>query len=941
MLSTYTLAILLYGLATLIIDIVNLSRDTLHRMSSRYAPYMRRADNSSPKRSSQCASRCNRLKENLVAFYFKYLVADTTGWIVLKFFGEILEFAVQSQAWYVYNGSSMFDDEVHLANKPDIIIVFAFILAFNCFGSGILWMIYALMSKSCYGLIFKRAIFFSDKFSDLLYTLFPFYVVFADDYNANTDEILVMLGQLNAGSTSAFLAAFTPLFLLCNKTLLIMISTTNTHRDVSFSEWKALRELSLTPCTPMATMKAQDAGIYCRPPTEMYDADGKLTISMTTATKSYDKSWIDKNDYNHPECIRILKQSMLSTIALAFIGFGIFVAASSVAWVQSSEAHCNSVMESTWFDSNGTALFDENETIPDSVWQTFADNPELFVWDQCQYKVYPFVTDDVYRCQCRVFIINWDELRSSAEDRAEKFNLTQPEIMSGALNHWYMLEKLKTEGVGGDATQSIQLTASINSPFLRVFEWRDATIDSNGTTISSWHLLEFLLISGTPLMGRLPVSLRDSNQIKYLSLAHNGLLELSPAICNLHQLDVLNIENEYLLSSLPSCLGELTQLRVLWLDFLTVSAVPFTLFSLPNLIELSMYNGNLNYNSMLTYNFPSFANDTQAIGAWFDQIFAPRYDDANYWLSLNPICDNFQNDMYPSALVSFLNVSCTDNLCAVDGGRILGDFCAPRLLGDGRCDYKCEIFSQCGYDYGDCSQLCFAPELTNCTMEKFTNARCDHGCNNNYCSLYGISSDFESPTRLIRGDEYWQADSMNCLALNTTVSLGNVTFDAEACAASESAFLVPGIAEYIRTAGVSCQLNYFSNGYCDDLCRTEECLYDGGECDDMICEEGCKEFTDFWGLMKFFTNTNEDDKISHETICSNEYLLERTRVGLGRSSFTEDECLELLQKWDWNDDDFLNFREFQPVGAEMTDAPIAYWLQANCSQCVGIEAYTA
>ena len=64
-------------------------------------------------------------------------------------------------------------------------------------------------------------------------------------------------------------------------------------------------------------------------------------------------------------------------------------------------------------------------------------------------------------------------------------------------------------------------------------------------------------------------------------------------------------------------------------------------------------------------------------------------------------------------------------------------------------------------------QLCFAPELTNCTYEKVTNDKCDKGCNNDYCSNYQWGGNFENPR--ITSDNQ-KADNFMCLVNTTTAS---------------------------------------------------------------------------------------------------------------------------------------------------------------------------
>ena len=85
--------------------------------------------------------------------YFAYFAQDTTGWIIFKFIGDIFEILLQSNALLFYNGYNIFDpnhdNQIYQANKPQFIKLFTEIIAFNAFGSGILWLLYALFPNYC------------------------------------------------------------------------------------------------------------------------------------------------------------------------------------------------------------------------------------------------------------------------------------------------------------------------------------------------------------------------------------------------------------------------------------------------------------------------------------------------------------------------------------------------------------------------------------------------------------------------------------------------------------------------------------------------------------------------------------------------------------------------------------------------------------------------
>ena len=70
-----------------------------------------------------------------------------------------------------------------------------------------------------------------------MYALFPAYVIYSDDYNTNTD-VMVLLSQLNLDASSQFIATFLPLFVLSTRSTLITRSTVKLSRDKAFYAWK-------------------------------------------------------------------------------------------------------------------------------------------------------------------------------------------------------------------------------------------------------------------------------------------------------------------------------------------------------------------------------------------------------------------------------------------------------------------------------------------------------------------------------------------------------------------------------------------------------------------------------------------------------------------------------------------------------------------------------
>ena len=78
-------------------------------------------------------------------------------------------------------------------------------------------------------------------------------------------------------------------------------------------------------------------------------------------------------------------------------------------------------------------------------------------------------------------------------------------------------------------------------------------------------------------------------------------------------------------------------------------------------------------------------------------------------------------------------------------------------------------------------QLCFAPELGNCSLEKLRNEECDEGCYTQYCFRRDIGSTFSEPQFGVDMMECpWPRNSSNSL-------VGGI------CTMSDSIYLDPNI----------------------------------------------------------------------------------------------------------------------------------------------------
>eukprot|EP01083_Nonionella_stella_P127286 385613_1 len=933
--ALFCVIVIVYNLITIIVDIMWLSRHQLHTKSEYFSTTTNKYKGTNERAFA-------RIKD----MYRTYFDDDKTGWIILHIVGELLEFFIQTSALLLYGGYNMWDphhsNDIYLANKPEFIIVFSVILSFNLFGSGVLWLSYALAPKHCFGTVFKLTIFIIDKFSDLCYTIFPFYIVLADTYNKNTGNVLLLLGQLHIHSGLAFVAAFMPLVTLTVKSLTTTRSAQKALHNEYYAQWKCVTDIARHKDDNKAQYSAQLDGFTVTSgdlaQKEIYDSSGKMTLQLKSNVKH---SWIHKVDTKSTTCT---KRMFLITISLCFIASCAVILSLVTSYMDESKAYCSLIEEAKYYDvmtHNSTQQLSPQEA------KLFETNPELFFWDECIYRVYAFGTDN--RCQCRVFEIDWTKQISSEKQRTNVFNISQPILLDKMLSNWIMLEKFRT--IGSEGSSVFLMRNNLSFPAfckLRAVQWQDAQIDSIDG-IASCIRLEYLQFRSASISS-LPDDFGGLKEMKYLSLMWNEFTEVPLSICHLTQLSVLQIEFEAI-TSIPYCIANLTELTELLLDgCILLSDIPLSLFGLPKLADLSLFKADLSYEGLLAYNMPKYGvdyhdNDTSTNAEWFNDHFQFN-NDTTYWLALSPICEE-EREQYPIKLQYLLNTTC-DYPCEVGSGK--DTLCIPRMFGDGWCDGICQQ-GDCYMDGGDCVQLCFANgtnEYTNCSWDKLFNEVCDEGCDNRFCMQYPVDGDLQTPTTTTywngthRLPQCYAADNFQC-EIHTNEGQCE-RHSIKACAASESIYLKNEVEEVRKRMYMSedgdvtgaCVDEFIGDGECDDACRTDECFQDKGD-----CERGClggTEISACFGLWKAWTVLIGEGiyKINHSYACNVILPLGLAWLDIDASV---DDCWGKVTYYDWNFDSHINFREFVIVARNFAGAGRTKSVQLNCSACSGVENY--
>eukprot|EP01083_Nonionella_stella_P168520 569140_1 len=905
--AVYASIIIVYNLITIIRDITSVSKGTLHTKSKLYKDY---------KRQLQSQPQTKQGKENKCNVWFRtYMAEDTTGWIIKSALNEITELIIQSQALLLYNGYNLFDPRgVYLAKAPFLIIMFASFVSFNCFGSGICWLSYALAHRKCHGLMFKLSLFFVDQCSDLLYTIFPLVVVLSDPYNDDDDanQMDVLLSQLNMSESSplSFCAAFVPLFILCTKSLTIIGSAHRNLRDDYYREWRFVHDLKTQHNNNQAVYKAKLTGYkvdlkqLTQNQGEMYDANGKLLLSGKRVHAH--KNWIDDDDASAKRC----KIIVLVVMSLMYIAYGLFILISVSIHITNAQSHCKLIQESNF--PNDT---DSIHVLSNQQQHLFKTNPELFVWENCLYKVYPFTTAD-YKCECRVFDMEWQDTKSM-----ERFDLTHPELLTAALNHFVMLEKFRSISHFGSST-------SINSSMykavhMKAFELTHTKILAFDEGISSWSRLEYLKFDNSQITEALPDDFGQLKELIYLSFTETYLQFFPESICNLTKLQVLELFQEPQIESIPHCISQLTSIKQLVFDIcVSLQDIPISIFNLPNMATLSLFKGFVDYESLLQYNAPSEINlnDSDASLSWFESNF--RFNAfTQYWLSLNPICNDNTSE-YPMTLRNMLlrNKTC-EYSCEIDTTELesFDSFCPPRLLGDGRCDFFCATRG-CRSDDGDCVQLCFAEQLTNCDYSLYTNHECDQECDNEYCESYiyaGSKTQFNDAKR-------WECADLNECSANCTDGYDVVTGGNNTCSGAHSTYLTDEFRLYMAVrytkqspdhdpddfaAHMHCSRQNIGDSKCDDLCRSDDCDNDGGDCELECIDSACSEIYQSWIWLMGSSVYN----IDIPSLCSTVFPVAIDMFGTPKYHDWNDNCSETSNAFDYNKDGYINFREWVPL----------------------------
>ena len=438
------------------------------------------------------------------------------------------------------------------------------------------------------------------------------------------------------------------------------------------------------------------------------------TRLSSTLSRSNTTSWIISSDKGRNNTVRKL---LIVVIALCFGIYGIVLISLVFSHFDESISYCSSIVDelnnlemqyaNSTVNTSGLLLTEEKQNILDL-------HPELFLYDYCEFKVYPFGDDQAgnKKCDCRQFssdnVNNYILDVWPVPDLLESFDIRLVDMLSGMLLNWKMLEKFEWShykrlynNIEIDAPRFNFTHEMFGAIKMRVFILSSTPIIYIDESISNWKLLSILRLTDDDLV-TLPQSIGNLPELGYVDISETETLSNFPIpFCNLKNLKGLEMEVSSI-ESVPECIVNLPKLESLVLSgsFGFFDSLPIAIFNKPSLTEISCILSDLSISSLLrTNNFSSFAG--------FDAAF--NYDlDKRYYFEGSPFCDEYDKGLIPSnsTFYKWINESdCCETFCEATGALLDALYCPSYTWADGVCDKDCDI-PKCGFDGGDCTQNC-------------------------------------------------------------------------------------------------------------------------------------------------------------------------------------------------------------------------------------------
>ena len=617
--------------------------------------------------------------------------------------------------------------------------------------------------------------------------------------------------------------------------------------------------MSINTKTSKTTTSQQDS-INEKPSDEKED-----TMTATVTTRSFtpksDKKYLF--DPNHNKIFHVIANGLVLFFSLLFVGFGTSFMIVVFEHFETAIRIC--AKESMLFD-----------------------HPELYLWDQCVFKTFPFDSD--YPCNCRQVKIDLNETSTT--------NVSISSIIESMFENWDMLQVVyitdaNKDGIGINLTQSDHYSAK----YLKILHLDEIRLNGLSNDVSNWKNLEYLYLSHAHFPSW-PNGFNSLNKIGYLKLWDvQYLSEFPPNLCNMYNLRALNIyqapTSAVKIKTLPECVINLNNLQSIVFYAVLIDKFPIDIFTMSSIEEIGFLLSNLTLNSFI-YNSDN-EKDGYDKNTW--QMEWNPTSQTTYYFAASPICYHELSNytQFPNRLIEFLDdTNGCSHACSVSSVQQLE--CTPVNWQNGVCDEQCNNFG-CYYDGGDCNQLCqyYYP---NCSInEMFDNGKCDIECNNTFCSF----------------------DSNECIDQFVGFNLSQVFGKNKTYCDLKS----------------SCEISWINDGWCDENCRSsDECFNDGNDC---ICEQNtyCQQFYSMFSSLADDTIT-DGTYVSLDGFCSLYTWLPALFPAI--EQYIEGyNCSTLFNILDRDNDTFIDFYEFGHAANEfspdynLTEAKLN---QLNCSSCI-------
>ena len=336
-------------------------------------------------------------------------------------------------------------------------------------------------------------------------------------------------------------------------------------------------------------------------------------------------------------------------MSTVFISYGLCIIIAVLMHFKEAKIYCDSVrlirkdLAYYLYNSNETEYYFDNE-----IGTLLKDNSELFLWDHCQFKVYPFDLNGHHEndiCQCRNFQVDWWQDDKSAveqyvdglylEDVEIVFDVDINEVLMNIFRKWYMLERIMIVYDDYISTDLNWTVINLENDMFDAKRMQAVHIDGvfmNNITnsISNWKNLVYLQLINNFNISSFPPTINQLTHLQYLYFGESHKFEtFQTELCDLDSLIYLRFTGTCI-EKLPFCIDSLVNLRsfIAWNSFwFADSQIPISLFELPKLEELLLDFAPLQWEPFFVYNnlINSSGNITSDTFIEFDSIFSRNF----------------------------------------------------------------------------------------------------------------------------------------------------------------------------------------------------------------------------------------------------------------------------------------------------------------------------